>query len=110
MGDEKQMSLKPLSYFDLSNEERQLILFWEKQLPPVIARKEVSWFLGGIVSRASLRDHDCKGTGPIEPLQIGKCVAYHTRYLLAWLLETRGFTSLRKISGLIPGRTRAVIS
>lgn len=102
------MDLKPISYFNLNDEQRLVVKYWEQQLPPVIARKEVSWFLGGIVSRASLRDHDCKVTGPIEPIQIGKCVAYHTRYLLAWLIQSRGLTRLQKISNLIQGKARSL--
>lgn len=68
--------------------KQEFIAFWEAKLPPVIARKEIAWFLGGIVSRQVLANADAAGTGPKKSWRIGpKSVAYETRSLLEWLIE-----------------------
>lgn len=64
------------------------------QLPPIIARKKVDWFLGGVVSASTLRSADSKGVGPLVRQIIGEStVAYPTIYLLAWL-EERGVNTI----------------
>ncbi|MBU4526538.1 MAG: hypothetical protein KUA37_02095 [Desulfomicrobium sp.] len=95
--------------------KQEFITFWEAKLPPVIARKEIAWFLGGIVSRQALANADTAGTGPKKCWRIGpKSVAYETRSLLEWLVgggyadvgeQTELVRHLRKV-----GRARSVSS
>lgn len=54
-------------------------------LPPLIARKRVEHFLGGIISRKTLSNDDAAGCGPRVRLKIGDDVAYPREYLLAYL-------------------------
>jgi len=91
----------------MTSEEQQLVTYWADRLPPIIARKHVDWFLGGIVSPSALSAADAEGKGPDNPVRIGKCVAYHTRDLLTWLMETRGLQKMQNICNLT-GRSRPV--
>lgn len=54
-------------------------------LPPLIARKRVEHFLGGIISRKTLSNDDAAGCGPRVRLKIGEDVAYPREYLLDYL-------------------------
>lgn len=55
-------------------------------LPPIVARKSVSKFLGGTVSPKSLANADSNGTGPECPLVFGCTIAYRREALVDWLL------------------------
>lgn len=57
---------------------------FSKQLPPMIARKNVGRLLGGAISPKTLANLDSKGEGP-ERMKIGRTVVYPTAALLAWL-------------------------
>jgi hypothetical protein len=98
-GDTKEES-KPLpySYFDLSDEELSLVQSWEQLLPPVIARKHVEWFTGGALKRQRLSAADSEGTGPLDPLRVGRCVCYWTRHLLVWMVKSRGVSQMETFS------------
>ena len=89
----------------MNSDEQRFVTFWADRLPPVIARKHVDWFLGGIVSPSALSLADSQGNGPDSPIKIGKCVAYHTRELLTWLIETRGLKKMQNLNN-IKGRSR----
>jgi hypothetical protein len=64
--------------------------FLEK-LPPMIARKKVSYFTGGLVAPKTLRNEDCKGVGPRERMATPMGTVYPTAYLLEWM-ERKGVT------------------
>jgi len=58
----------------------------EKELPAIIARREISKLLGGIISSQTLANYDCQGKGP-KSLKIGKHVTYRREDLLEWLSD-----------------------
>ena len=74
----------------LTEDQITLVRDWEQKLPPMIARKEVAWFLGGIITTGCLAKEDSRGKGPQGRVAIGSCVAYPTRNLLVWLVQSRG--------------------
>jgi len=90
----------------LSEEQIVFVQAWEEQLPPVIARKEVGWFLGGIITTGCLAKEDSRGKGPQGRVAIGSCVAYPTRNLLVWLVKSRGMERLKSVGEFLPGRER----
>ncbi len=56
----------------------------EKILPPVIARKDIERYLGGLISRTYLANLDSMGKGP-KSIKTNRCVAYLREDLIAWL-------------------------
>jgi hypothetical protein len=48
----------------LTDEEQEFIQSLAENLPPVIARKKVGRFLGGVVAPQTLCNADHKGEGP----------------------------------------------
>ncbi len=74
-------------------------------LPPVIARKEVEHFLGGLVARKTLANADARGEGPEVAWAVGRNVAYRTRSLLEWVL--RNFEIRRLASADVRPDSRA---
>ena len=65
------------------------------KLPPVIARKEVTRFLGGVVSSQTLSNADASGEGPKKAFRIGgKFVVYWTDSLVHWLVSHYGVTHI----------------
>lgn len=73
----------------LTPDEQEFVLTLESGLPPVIARKQVEHFLGGIVSRKALANADSRGEGPEDAYAVGKCIVYKTTSLLHWLVRQR---------------------
>lgn len=67
--------------------EQEAFLAEFSSLPPVIARKEVEYFLGGLVARKTLANADARGEGPEMAWAVGRNVAYRTRSLLEWVLK-----------------------
>ncbi|MHC1789020.1 hypothetical protein [Solidesulfovibrio sp.] len=65
------------------------------ELPPVIARKHVGTFLGGLVSAESMANYDARREGPKNALSVGDSVAYYREELVEWLL-TRWKVTIRK--------------
>lgn len=59
------------------------------KLPPVIARKEVKFFMGGIISPQTLANADNTGTGPAVRYRINDSIVYPTPFLLEYL-EKKG--------------------
>lgn len=53
-------------------------------LPPVIARKDISQYLGGLISSGYLANLDSLGKGPTS-IKSGRRVAYLREDLIAWL-------------------------
>lgn len=63
-------------------------------LPPIIARKAVHVFTGGLVCRKTLANDDARGCGPRKRLEFdGLGVAYPRDYLLEYL-ERRGVSEV----------------
>ena len=81
----------------MTDEERAFIDQLATELPPVIAREKVPWFLGGIVSRAVLANEDSAGTGPKEAYKVGVKTVYPTRPLLEWIVAKR---RVRRLGGI----------
>lgn len=70
-----------------SNDNQEFIELLSSTLPPVIARKEVGHFLGGIISRKTLANADARGEGPEGAYAVGKSIVYRTDSLLQWVKE-----------------------
>lgn len=84
----------------LTPDEQEFVSTLESGLPPVIARKQVERFLGGMVSRKVLANADSRGEGPEESYAVGKCVVYKTRSLLHWLVRRRNVRKLVDVRNL----------
>ena len=80
----------------------QVVDEWAAELPPYIFRKKVPWFLGGAITCKNLANLDSAGDGPPDSckIRIGREMAYKTRELLRWLLETRGCARLQRVEAL----------
>lgn len=59
------------------------------KLPPMIARKEVKHFTGGVISPQTLANADNTGTGPAVRYRINDSIVYPTSFLLHYL-EKKG--------------------
>jgi hypothetical protein len=57
------------------------------QLPPVIARKKVHEYFGGVIVSRMLSEADNRGIGPRVRWNVGKNICYPTPYLLEWIEE-----------------------
>lgn len=55
-----------------------------KTLPPVVPRKDIDRYLGGLVSKGYLANLDSQGLGPKRFIS-GRHVAYLRSDLVAWL-------------------------
>ncbi|MEF3698233.1 helix-turn-helix transcriptional regulator [Desulfolutivibrio sp.] len=53
-------------------------------LPPIVARKEIDRYLGGMISKGYLANLDSEGQGP-KRIRIGRHVGYLREDLIAWL-------------------------
>ena len=79
----------------LSETEQDFIKELLPKLPPVIARKEVPRFLGGVVSSQTLSNADASGEGPEKAFRLGgKFVIYRTEALVHWLVSHYGITNI----------------
>lgn len=90
----------------LTPEQVEFVRYWEAGLPLVIARKEVGYFLGGIITTGCLAKEDSRGTGPQGRVAIGSCVAYPRRNLLVWLVQKRGLQLLKSVGEFLPARAQ----
>jgi len=71
------------------------------ELPPVIARKRIEYFLGGLVTKESMATYDSNRKGPENALNIGDSVAYYREDLVDWLLSIWAVTLRRDRAGLL---------
>lgn len=55
-----------------------------RTLPPVVARKKIDHYLGGIISKRYMANLDCRDDGPPK-VRIGKNVGYLRDPLVDWL-------------------------
>ncbi|MDR2161918.1 MAG: hypothetical protein LBO77_07285 [Desulfovibrio sp.] len=83
----------------LTDEEQEFVRTLAEKLPPVIARKQIDRFLGGVVAPQTLCNADHKGEGPEIAYMIGRSVAYFTIPLLEWILKNLGVTKLKRQHG-----------
>lgn len=52
---------------------------------PIVARRDVEAFSGGLLRRGTLANHDSKGTGPREKFDFREGAAYSKSSLLDWM-------------------------
>jgi hypothetical protein len=78
----------------LTDEEQEFVRTLAEHLPPIIARKKVNRFLGGVVAPQTLCNADHKGEGPKVAYMIGRSVAYFTIPLLEWIVTNLGVAKL----------------
>jgi hypothetical protein len=52
---------------------------------PIVARREISKFTGGVVSAKYLANLDSAGKGPAGRLKIGRIVCYRVSDFVLWL-------------------------
>lgn len=57
-------------------------------LPPVVARKSVEQFLGGMVTMKTLANADAKGDGPQVAYAVGRSIVYRREALVDWVMRT----------------------
>jgi len=57
----------------------------ERWPSPVVARKAIGQFSGGILSAKTLANEDCSGTGPDGKFLLMNQVCYPVENLVAWL-------------------------
>lgn len=57
-----------------------------KTLPPIVPRKDIDRYIGGIVSKGYLANLDSQGKGP-RKFRCGRNVGYLREDLVAWLEE-----------------------
>lgn len=82
------------TYTELDKEELRSLL--EHELPPIVARAEVSKYLGGYYSSGTLANEDSRGTGPKHPIYgEGGKVAYMKPHFIDWVLSK---TTIKKIA------------
>jgi len=80
--------------------EREFAALLISSLPPVIARKEISHFLGGLLTCKTLANLDGAGLGPEVAYQVGRSVVYRTDALVGWIIRRSGVTRLVNIRNL----------
>lgn len=56
-----------------------------KELPPIVARKEVARLTGGLISPRYLANLDSAGLGPKGRVRVGRLVGYEKESFIAWL-------------------------
>lgn len=81
----------------LTAEEEEFISTLVSSLPPVIARKEVNRYLGGMVASQTLSNADCAGMGPEVAYRVGRTIAYRTESSVRWVVDRFGVV---KVAGL----------
>ncbi len=68
------------------NHKKNQLATLEKNLPPVVARKDIDKYLGGLISSGYLANLDSEGLGPIAlKSKSQRRVAYLREDLIAWL-------------------------
>lgn len=84
----------------LSPEEEEFISTLVSGLPPVIARKEVKRYLGGMIASQTLCNADSAGVGPEVAYRVGRVVTYRTESLVRWIVERFGVVRLASLKTL----------
>ena len=78
----------------LTQLEMEFIQSIVDELPPIIARKKVEKYLGGIIATQTLSNADSCGEGPEVAYRIGRSVVYTTKTLLIWIVQHFGVEKL----------------
>jgi len=81
----------------LTPDEQEFVATLTSALPPVIARKEVVRFLGGLVAPKTLANADDSGDGPEVAYKVGRAVAYRTDSLVAWVVGKFGVARIPNV-------------
>ena len=77
----------------MSEEIRQVLEDLEKQLKPVVTRRDLSEVLGGLVAYRTWANRDALGTGPEVKIKIGRTVGYPKRAIMEWLRKNLTITN-----------------
>lgn len=67
--------------------KNSILIKLQSDLPPVLARKDISRLTGGLISPRSLANLDCAGLGPKGRVKIGRLTAYERDSFVSWLSE-----------------------
>lgn len=70
-----------------------------KELPPMIARKEVSRLTGGLISPRHLANLDSAGLGPKGKVRVGRLVGYEKESFIEWLSDRMKTEDIAMING-----------
>ncbi len=97
----EQGQAKLLSTRELTELETEFVQSIASELPPIIARKKVDKYLGGIVATQTLSNADASGEGPEVAYRIGRSVAYRTIPLLIWIVQHFGVERLKTLDELL---------
>lgn len=82
---------------ELTEEQREFIESLLDELPPVIARKQIDKFLGGVVAAQTLANADGQGEGPEISYKVGRSIVYKTESLLRWIVQNLGVAKMKNI-------------
>ena len=82
---------------ELTPDEQEFVTMLISALPPVIARKDVFRFLGGVVAPKTLANADDEGNGPEIAYKVGRSVAYRTDSLVTWLVIKFGVARIPNV-------------
>lgn len=84
----------------LTAEEEEFISTLVSSLPPVIARKEVNRYLGGMVASQTLSNADSAGMGPEVAYRVGRTITYRTESLVRWVVDRFGVVKVAGFKSL----------
>lgn len=82
---------------ELTEEQLEFIESLLTELPPVIARKQIDKFLGGVVAAQTLANADGQGEGPEIAYKVGRSIVYKTEPLLRWIVLHLGVAKIKSI-------------
>ena len=83
---------------ELTADEQEFVATLAGALPPVIARKDVPRFLGGMVASKTLANADESGGGPTVAYKVGRSIVYRTDSLLEWIVLRLGVRRKRDVT------------
>ncbi len=76
---------RPRQGRDKAEHKQEFLEILAEGLPPMIARKDVERFLGGIVTRKTLANADARGEGPKIAYAVGRNVVYRRESLVEYV-------------------------
>jgi len=65
--------------------DEQIVDRLASELPAIVPRFNIDRLTGGLLTPATMRNHDTRGTGPKPRVKVGGKVAYPVDALTAWL-------------------------
>ncbi|SPD75677.1 hypothetical protein PITCH_A720017 [uncultured Desulfobacterium sp.] len=54
---------------------------------PLVARNQLLEFSGGLLHPRTMANHDCFGTGPKNPIRVGRKIGYPVKSIIEWMEE-----------------------